>query len=68
MDGISLVVSAVGTQIYTPGIILTRIDFFFGSVAFCMFLRVFCLYTYLVATLKLKHHETYFLSELRVVM
>ena len=41
MDGISLVVSAVGTQIYTPGIILTRIDFFFWLSYFLYVLTSF---------------------------
>ena len=57
----SLVVRAMGSQIYIPGTIHTRIEIFsFGSVTFSMFLQVFYHSACLVATIKLKNRKTYF--------
>ena len=62
MEAISLVVIAVGSQFYIHGTILTRIEIFsFGLVASSMFLRAFYIYACLVATIKLKNLETYFM-------
>ena len=55
IEAISLVASAMGSQIYIHDTIFIRINFFsFGSITFSIFLRVFYLYARLVATIKLK--------------
>ena len=53
-EAISLVVSAMGSQIYNPDSIFTTVEIFsFGSVTFSLFLRIFYLYACLVATAQL---------------